>query len=174
MIGIQWVKFTWKLKNLPESDESIDQRVEVRSAEKGEGDRVWHTIERAYTMDQGWMTGINARLAEMRKYVMKGLDEKTVHFLVLQDGGRIVGASGLILDDSLPRQLLTGITVVNEYRCRGAGTKLLFHSLKYLEEHGLEEASVVTRANVAAAKFLYPKFGGISQPVEECPKPKDL
>ena len=46
-----------------------------------------------------------------------------------------------------------------EYQNRGLGSALLYYSLKQLKNSGLEQANAVTKDNVAAAKFLYPKFG---------------
>ncbi len=52
-----------------------------------------------------------------------------------------------------------GISVLNEYRCRGLGTVLLYESLRRLRERGLDQVRVVTKKGVTADRYLYPKFG---------------
>jgi ribosomal protein S18 acetylase RimI-like enzyme len=43
--------------------------------------------------------------------------------------------------------------------CRGLGTCLLYESLRRLRDRGLDQARVVTKKNIPADRYLYPKFG---------------
>ena len=51
-----------------------------------------------------------------------------------------------------------------EYRNRGLGTALLHYSLKQLQNNGLERACGISKENVVASKFIYRKFGSVSEP----------
>jgi len=141
----------------------------LRLAETGEEEGIWTTLERSLMSDPSWTMDLKVRLDELRQIVYRGFSEKQVDFLVLEDGNRFIGVSGLLADPVQPRNLLTGTHILNEYRCRGAGSLLLHSSLKHLREKGLSEASVVTRANIAASRFLYPKFGSKMEVLSETP-----
>lgn len=167
MFKPEWVKFIWNLEKLSETVSKPNTRAEIRFASKQEEGELVKCLELAYTLDQGWSVGLNDRLATLKKLLDKGMDHKDVEILSMVDGNRFIGVSGLFFDAESERQLLTGVTVVDEYRCRGFGTWMLHESLKCLKDRGLTSASVITRKNVAAAKFLYPKFGSVSEDVSE-------
>lgn len=169
MIKVSAVKFSWDLKQLPAAQPKMSHPMDLRLAEPGEEEGIWTTLERSLMSDPSWTMGLKARLDELRLVVNRGFSEKQVEFLVLEDGNRFIGVSGLLADPVQQRQLLTGVHILNEYRCRGAGSVLLHASLKHLKEKGLSEASVVTRANIAASRFLYPKFGSRKETLAEAP-----
>lgn len=171
MIRPQWIKFTWDLKNLPAFKDPMSRPLTLRQATKDEIEGVWLVVERAHMRDTGWNLDLKARLEEIDRIVHRGVEQENVEFWVLLDGSRIVGASGLVVDKDSPRQLATGICIFEEYHRRGAGTVLLYASLKHLAEKGLPQATVITRKGVAAARHLYPKFGSKS---EEVPQQSDL
>jgi N-acetylglutamate synthase-like GNAT family acetyltransferase len=169
MFRPEWIKFTWDLTKLPVIEKKLGPNMEIRPGQPNEKDRIWAAVERSYQAEQGWGVILPARLKEVREILFKGLDEGFLEVLVLEDGKRIVGASGLIADAAGPRQLATGVCILEEYRCRGFGEALLYQSLKVLADKKLEHAAVVTRSNVTAHKYLYPKFGSHSDKMEALP-----
>jgi len=169
MIKVSVVKFIWDLKQLPAAAPKMSRPLNLRPAVPGEEEMIWTTLERSLMSDPSWTMGLKSRLEELRLIVNKGFAEKQVEVLALEDGNRFIGVSGLIADPVQQRHLITGVHILNEYRCRGAGTTLLHASLKNLKDKGLTEASVVTRANIAASRFLYPKFGSKKESLDEAP-----
>ncbi|MEM9400758.1 MAG: GNAT family N-acetyltransferase [Verrucomicrobiota bacterium] len=174
MLGVSWIKFSWNLKNLSEDIPPSDKNLKITIGKKEDKENILKNLESSYRMEHAWSIGIADRLVELRRIVDEGIDHKKVDFLLIHDGPRMIGTSALYVNSKSDRQLLTGICVLDEYRCRGAGSFLLYHSLKHLVSRGLETASVVTRKNTAAAKFLYPKFDAESESVIECKTPSDF
>jgi ribosomal protein S18 acetylase RimI-like enzyme len=169
MFRPEWIKFTWDLAKLPAFEKKLGPNMEIRPGLPSEKDKIWTAVERSYQAEQGWGILLPSRLKELKELVYKGLDEGFLEVLVLEDGKRIVGASGMIVQADTPRQLATGICVTEEYRCRGFGAAVLYQSLKFLAEKKVEHAAVVTRSNVAAHKYLYEKFGSHSDKMENLP-----
>jgi len=167
MFKPEWIRFNWDLKKLDQDEPKLGGSLEIRKAEPGEWLQVFTVVERSYQAEQGWGVVRSDRIRELRDLLNKGMEDKKIEALVLQDGRRIIGASALLAEEGIPRSLVTGVCVLEEYRCRGAGVALLWKSLKHLADKGLERASVVTRSNLTACKFLYPKFDGTSEKLEE-------
>ncbi|NJK91467.1 MAG: GNAT family N-acetyltransferase [Blastochloris sp.] len=170
MFRPEWIKFTWDLTKLPSEGNKLGPNLEIRSGQPAEKDKIWTAIERSYQAEQGWGIILPDRLKELKDLTYKGLEEGFLEVLVLEDGKRIVGASGLVASPECPRQLATGVCITEEYRCRGLGEELLYQSLKFLAGKKLEHAAVVTRSNVAAHKYLYPKFGSHRDKMEKLPE----
>ena len=165
MFRDQWFRFSWNLKDLPKYEHNITGRMRLRqSTDEDDIDVIWDVIVRAYTTDQGWGSGMTDRLEKVEKAVRNKNGEKLT-FIILEDGKCIVGVSG-ILPAANP-QLVTGVCVLEEYRCRGYGTAILYASLKHLADQGLSEASVITKTRIHALKYLYPKFGGKAEPMSK-------
>ena len=153
----QWVEFSWDLRKLPDSVKGATRRARLRlGSEDDDPRRLWNIIRRVYATDMSWGSGREQRLDQIKSPVLNGLDGERLAVLLLEDGRRIIGISGLNIKGS--PQLVTGICVIEEYRCRRYGTELLYTSLKFLADAGLSEASVITKAKTYAAKYLYPKF----------------
>lgn len=169
MFRPEWIKFTWDLAKLPGFEKKLGPNMEIRSGQPSEKDKIWAAVERSFQAEQGWGVILANRLKEIRELTYKGLEDGFLEILVLEDGKRIVGASGLIVDAAGPRQLATGVCILEEYRCRGFGAALLYQSLKLLSEKKLEHAAVVTRSNVAAHKYLYHKFDSHRDKMEALP-----
>ena len=162
----QWIRFTWNLKQLPEQEPAAEGRVRLRQLdERDDLPRIWRALERAYATDPGWGSGRQKRLTVLRKAVFDGVGEARPKFFVMEDGSRMVGVSGWSAQTT--PELLTGICIVEEYRCRGYGALLLHATLKQLAKEGLARASVVTKTKINASKFLYPKFDSTSELVSE-------
>ncbi|MDD5261236.1 MAG: GNAT family N-acetyltransferase [Methylacidiphilales bacterium] len=164
-----WIRFSWELKSLPAKEPKLNGGFVIRKAEEDEREEVYNVVERSYLAELAWGIASLERLAELKEAILKGMGEKDFRVLIVEDGKRIIGASALLTDPTAPRQLVSGICVMEEYRCRGAGTALLWQSLKLLADEGLDTASVVTRSNVPACKFLYTKFTSRRERVEEMP-----
>lgn len=161
----QWIRFTWNLKNLPKQEPKLFGRAKITLAtDQDDLDVLFNTVVSCYKTDPGWNHGFEERIAKIREAMFAKNEEEKVTFYLLIDGKRIVGISGL--RTKITPQLVTGVCVTNEYRCRGYGTALLYTTLKHLADAGLEEAEVVTKPKVVAGRYLYPKFGGKMTPVE--------
>lgn len=170
----QWIQFFWDLTSLPPYHAALKPTLHLRKAEEEEAPRIWHTIERAYEMDQTWSVNLRKHLEALEETVMKGYPESKLEYLVLEDGKRVIAVSGIHPKAGSTPQLFTGVCVEDEYRCRGLGTLLLHASLTALAEAGLKEAFVVTRQRTNAARFLYTKFNSTSSTITDFDKsPKD-
>jgi ribosomal protein S18 acetylase RimI-like enzyme len=169
MFKPEWIRFNWDLKKLPPAEPKAGAGLEVRFGQKDEAEAIVTMIERSYQAEQGWGVMRAPRVKELREIVLHGMDEKEIKVLVLQDGRRIVGASVLCIEADAPRQLVSGVCVLEEYHCRGWGSLLLWRSLKFLAEQGLDRASVVTRSNINAFRHLYPKYNSTRERLEESP-----
>jgi ribosomal protein S18 acetylase RimI-like enzyme len=169
MFRDQWIRFTWDLEKLPSYTPKL--KTTMRLVETGDEElpRIWEAVSRSYSSDLGWNIGLAKRLEYLDEKIHKGADDKALAFIVLEDGPRVVGASVLVPkpEESEPH-FLSGVCVVNEYRCRGYGTALLHASLKLLADRGQKQVRVVTKSRTAAEKHLYPKFGSVR---EVCPQP---
>ncbi|MFZ5806557.1 MAG: GNAT family N-acetyltransferase [Verrucomicrobiota bacterium] len=172
MFWDQAIQCTWNLKNLPSQEPSLPPRLKVReAAQEDDLEDIWSVIERSYCADQGWSRDIKSKLEQLRAAVFIRNEEDRLRFLLLMDGKRIVGASGV--NPSGDPQIVTGICVVEEYRCRGYGTALLYATLKHLANAGLMEASAMTQDGIASVRHLCPKFGGQSKVCEKSPEEKE-
>ncbi len=160
MIKIKWVKYTWDLNKLPKNDPLMSLRVKLVEPEKVDLNAEFKAMESAYALDTGWGVGLEYRLEELQILCSFCAQdkEKRVRHLHLMDGKRLVGVSLVSKHMEFPRNLLSGVCIIDEYRCRGAGSLLLYKSLKKLHEEGLSEATAVTKTGISADKFLYGKF----------------
>ncbi len=83
--------------------------------------------------------------------------------VVVETEGKIVGINGIISErNSSKGRFFTGIVVSPGYRKRGIGTLLLHKTLSDLKREGLRWAEVETIQGIPAAKYLYPKYGGMN------------
>jgi hypothetical protein len=57
-----------------------------------------------------------------------------------------------------------------EYRNRGLGTGLLYHTLSQLRHAGLRRVHGITKDAISATKFVYPKYGGAAEEYEFHPE----
>ncbi|MDR1305609.1 MAG: GNAT family N-acetyltransferase [Verrucomicrobiales bacterium] len=169
MFKPEWIRFNWDLKKLPAEEPKAGAGLTIRLGEEAEGRAIVTVLERTYQAEQGWGVARAARLKELREVVLRGMGEKDLKVLMLQDGRRTVGVSVLCVAADAPRQLVSGVCVLEEYHCRGWGALLLWRSLKYLSEQGLERAAVVTRSNVNACRYLYSKYHSTRERLDESP-----
>ncbi len=160
---ISWLRFEWDLTGLPvDSDKGIAPFV-IRSAVKEEEDVVQKVAVSAFNMDTGWGDARTLISDRISKNIHRAFDRETPACVVLQHGSRIIGVSALDPSES-DNHLTTGPCILHEYRSRGLASLLLHASLVNLREAGLKRAYGIVREKTAAARFVYPKFGGTSFP----------
>lgn len=158
MFKPDWLKFTWNLSEVPATPPVTGPLPEIRAGERGDENLFWEAMERSFKTEIAWGPLQKDRIAECRTQAPDPIDGRDIRAIVLEDGKRIVGGSLLSLDADNSRHFLSGVFVIEEYRCRGAGQALLWKSLDFLRENGLHQATAVTRSNLSAAKYLYPKY----------------
>lgn len=161
MISPLWIRFQWKTTMLP-SLPKFDSRLTIRNAKTAEEDSVLKVLLLALAMNTDWhdTTGEVQELLEQAVKKSFGSDREPSCLVVLH-GSRIIAASLLDLNPEATNHLLSGPWVLSEYRNRGLGTALLWHSLERLANSGITSAFGMTRKNNIAAQFIYPKFGGV-------------
>jgi GNAT superfamily N-acetyltransferase len=160
---ISWLRFEWDLASLPVDSAKNSAPYVLRTADKSEQDVVHKVASSAFSMDTAW--------GDARSYITdlitKSISEVFVpdipSCVVLQHGSRIIGVSALNLGE-VENNLPTGPCILHEYRSRGLASLLLQASLTTLRDAGLRRAYGIVREKTPAARFVYPKFGGVSLP----------
>jgi GNAT superfamily N-acetyltransferase len=162
---LSWLRFTWDLSKVPTGDLSAPSPFVLRVAEDGEEDVIGKVTESAFRMDSGWGNFQSALLEHLARQCGAAFAKADAHrVIVLLHGARIIGSSVVCLDEDAPAHLATGPCVLHEYRSRGLGTALLGASLGALAKSGLRTARGVARDRTIAARYIYPKFGGMAEP----------
>lgn len=171
MTLVRWTRFSWDLAKLPASGEvSIDSRYTIRPAARDEEKTVHDVIFSAFSLDMDWADTLKSMSDWLETQIDETFSNRGVPAFVVTHGVRIIGASLLDPDHAADNHLLTGPCILNEYSNRGIGTALLYSSLCALRESGLEQGHGVTKTNVPAGKFVYPKFGSVSEPFDFMPQ----
>jgi N-acetylglutamate synthase-like GNAT family acetyltransferase len=155
----QWVQFSWDLKALPSAAPKLESCYALDRARLDERDLVDEALQRAYSTEQAWSASLAERLDFLRQLVAYDMSLPDVEFWVIRHGLRVIGISIIAIEHSSGRNLVSGVCIQNEYRCRGLGTYLLYESLARLKTLGLDKATAVTKRGVSSERFLYPKFG---------------
>ena len=167
-----WLCFEWKTGGLPESEVSFEPYI-LRLAAKSDQESVTNAIRSAFSIDPGW-GDVSRPLAEKiagNLEVAFSFEEPSC--VVLAHGSRVIGASVLDGNPDAENHLSSGPCIVHEYRNRGLASGLLAASLGLLNKKEISVARGLTRSNSITARFIYPKFGGVSHPVDGDPlKPK--
>lgn len=168
---IQWLCFEWQTSDLPEFS-SLAAPMVIRAARKTEHEVVAKTLKSALSVDSAWggmSRSVAARLARTTEEIFASDDP---HCMVIVHGQHVVGVSLLDVAPDAPNHLLSGPCVLQEYQNRGLASTLLAASLDHLQKNSVKLARGITRANSLAARFVYPKFGGVSHPHDtKPPKP---
>ena len=154
-----WVQYTWNLKTLPAEAAKLPSRYTVEAATPEDRSLLLAAVTRSMSMEPAWSDDLAARVKLAEEIIQTGLPAGEVTFVAIKHGARIIGAAAIRDSGDKVSNLPLGVCVLNEYRCRGLGTFLLYESLRRLKERGLEEARLVTRKGLTADKYLYPKFG---------------
>jgi len=166
---VQWTRFSWDLARLPEIEPGLDPHYHIRPATRDEEKTVHDVIFSAFSLDMDWadtLKRLSRRFEGEIDEVFSHKLHREVHCLVITHGSRIIGASALEVGKESENHLISGPAILNEYRNRGLGSELLYRSLLALREAGVEHAFGVTKSNVPAAKFIYPKFNSSNTPYD--------
>jgi ribosomal protein S18 acetylase RimI-like enzyme len=161
-----WQKFHWDLdKGLGASRPALTPFL-FRTAEVDELPVVLKVVSSALLMERAWTAMGTPFTQNLEERCEKAFEVKPPACVVVQHGSRVIGAS--VLDPSADAEyhLLTGPCILHEYRSRGLGAALLHQSLERLHADGIRTACALARVNSTAARFVYPKFGGVAELVE--------
>ena len=163
----QAVRFEWDLAKVPSLPAPLPPKHEIKVQANPEVESLWDAMQRSFLNESAWMVSLESHLDPMRKKIFpEGKPLVGMEILVLQHGMRVVGVSAVMALAGQGTQLLSGIVMEYEYQRRGLGSALLLASLHHCANKGREKASVLTRVGVPAARYLYPKFGGLSTLIE--------
>lgn len=167
-----WQRFRWNLKNdLGTSYPDVSPFV-FRTALPDEGEAVMQVVASALMMERAWTGGKGEFARDLERHCLAAFELEPPACVVVQHGGRIIGASVLCLEPGADLNIVSGPCVLHEYRSRGLGTALLHRSLERLKSEGLPEATALGRTNSTVARFLYGKFGGTPEEYSFSESPK--
>lgn len=157
-----WLRFTWHASSLGAAPTGNDL---IRRATREEGEEVLRVLLLSLSMDSSW----NDSFAQAERYLSEAVarifNATEPLCLVVPKGNRMIAASLLDPDPESQTHLVSGPSVLMEYRNRGIGSRLLHSSLSLLAEAGVSSPSGITRDKTVSAKHVYPKFGGSSERV---------
>ncbi len=159
---VRWKRFTWDLTKLPAFDSQIPSAFNIRAASRDEEKIVHNVVFTAFGLDTAWGDSIRFVRDFIETQLAASFAHRAVPCLVITHGTRIIAASVLNVNEDAPSHLISGPCVLSEYRSRGIGTALLHESLEHLKTSGLAKASGISKENVPACRFIYPKFGSAS------------
>ncbi len=161
---VRWMRFTWELNKLPPLKSEAASHYLIRAAAQDDAKNVRGVISSAFSLDMDWSDTLKSHLRDhFEAQIDKVFVEKEVPCIVVLHGTRIIGASSMDTNRDAENLLLSGPCVLSEYRNRGLGTTLLHRSLLFLRDAGLDRARGITKYNVPAAKFIYPKFNSVGE-----------
>jgi GNAT superfamily N-acetyltransferase len=162
----RWSRFSWKTDSLGAPQVPASGADLIRRATREEGEDVLHVILLSLAMDSGWNDSLQLVEEYAKASVARIFNAEEPLCLVIPKGNRLIAAS--LLDPTVEalNHLVSGPSVLMEYRNRGIGSRLLHASLSELRERGITSALGVTRDKTIAARYVYPKFGSVAAPVE--------
>ena len=158
---VRWKRFTWDLHNLPSPAPRLDERYIVRPAFADDQRAVTTILLSTFKLDNAWSDTASTVSDWLGPQIALAFEREAAPALVITHGQRIIAACAISTDIDAETHLLSGPCVSMEYRNRGLGTALLYHTLLQLRQAGLAQAHGVSKDNVPAAKFVYPKFDSI-------------
>lgn len=166
MISKSWLRFEWSLAEVPDVQGNPHSPLALCPPQPDEEGEVLSVMGKAVALDSSLGEAgrsLNIFFTELATRLWKNKSRKT---LAIYHGERMIGASIFLPDEEAPFQLLSGPCILAEYGSRGLGTWLLQETLCNLRDAGLTRAAAVCKEHSVLAKYLYPKFGGVCQPVE--------
>jgi predicted N-acetyltransferase YhbS len=168
---VRWKRFHWDLSKLSPPETALPAHFHIRSATREDARAVHDVIISSFTSDSSWSDAFSRFRERLEQQLEGAFLRATIPALVVTHGQRVIGASLLCTDADAESHLLSGPCVLNEYRNRGLGSLLLFHSLKALESSGLAQACGICKETAPTSKFVYRKFGSTSEPCQFDPAP---
>jgi hypothetical protein len=166
---IEWVRFSWDFADLPAPELELPQHYRIEPVTTEDEKPLRQVISRCFCLDPVWSPALHETLQMIESWLGRALQSDRHMCLALRHGARIIGASVLSLDPESDNHLSPGPCISMEYRNRGFGSLLLEHSFNKLHQAGLARAFALTRGNTSVARFLYPKFHGVSAPIDRTP-----
>lgn len=163
---LSWVQFSWDLATIPDAVSDLPAHYQIDSAGPDDATALRKVFSSGFMLDPVWSPAIGQVMKNVQAWLDHAFDDDKRICLALRHGSRIIGAALLNLDPESDNHLAPGPTVLMEYRNRGFGSFLLERSLRTLREHRLTVARGIARDSSPAARFLYPKFGAVSAPIE--------
>ena len=161
-----WVRFTWDLKKLPPLTAELPEHYHIGPATDDDEIALRKVFSSSFMLDPVWNPAIGPIMQVMDAWLDHAIGADLTMCLVLRHGQRIIGASILSFDPGAGNHLAPGPSILMEYRNRGLGTSLFERSLDTLRQAGLVRASGIARENAPVARFLYPKFGAVTEPLD--------
>ena len=159
---VRWRRFTWDLSKLPSLENKLPAYFTFREATREEGRIVRAMIMTSFALDSAWSDALKLFRDRIDAQFDAAFQRESVPAIVVTHGVRIIAGSVLSTELDAESHLISGPCVLSEYCNRGLGTALLHHSLRQLRTAGLDHALAITKENVPACKFVYPKFGSTS------------
>jgi len=159
---VRWKRFTWDLSKLPTPAPPLAERYNIRPAFAEDQKGVTDIILSAFTLDSAWGDAFALVREWLTAQIEAAFERETAPAMVITHGQRVIAAAAITTELEAETHLLSGPCVSMEYRSRGLGTALLYQTLAQLRQSGLTNVHGITKINVPAEKFVYPKFGGIS------------
>jgi ribosomal protein S18 acetylase RimI-like enzyme len=138
----------------------LASRYTVEAATLEDRELLLAAVSRSVSMEPAWSDDMTARVKLAEEIIQTAFPSGEVTFVAIKHGARIIGTVAIRDAGDQVSNLPLGVCVLNEYRCRGLGTYLLYESLRRLKERGLDEARLVTKKGLPADRFLYTKFSG--------------
>ena len=163
---VRWKRFTWDLAKLPSSHTALPAHFQVRGAGREDHKAAREVIIRAFLLDPAWSDVLKTFSPKLEAQLETAFARPAPNAVVVSHGQRIIAASLLSLEPDAESHFLSGPCVYSEYRSRGIGTALLYHSLKVLQTGGLPRAHAICKEMAAASKFVYKKFDSTAEPFD--------
>lgn len=160
-----WLRFFWQTAKLPPALATTEGGDLIRHATREEGEDVLKVILLSLSMDAAWNGFYAQAEGYLRVAIGRLFNAEEPLCLVIPKGNRLIAASLLDPNPDAASNLISGPSVLMEYRNRGIGSRLLHSSLTSLHEKGLATVTGITRKKSVAALHVYSKFGSISEPV---------
>src|SRR5215216_5968892 len=149
---VRWKRFTWDLTQLPAPETVPVHPYTVRPAYADDSEAVSKIILSAFTLDSAWSDTFANIREWLSNQITAAFDREGAPAVVITHGSRVIAASALSTDVDADTHLISGPCVSMEYRNRGLGTALLFHTLNQLRQAGLRSVRGVTKDAITAAK----------------------
>lgn len=160
-----WLKFEWDLTHFSSADLVVPTSYTLRESTSDDRETIYKTASSTLKILSDWSPvwkHIESRIPNPARPKSESCPNSRA--LVLQHGTRIIGTSVFCPGECEEFHLTTGPCILSEYQSRGLGSLLLQASLAALKDTGLKSAFGVAQGRTTAARYVYPKFGGIPQP----------